>query len=102
MSTSDNHASNGYWVHDDFGPRHYVAPWHGDPDARATSDRLSEAIAVMNGMTGTERLHLVVEDGQFHLKGQVADAVTLSALLKGLAIIGPFDARAVRIVAASP
>jgi len=99
MTASGNHSSNGYWIHDDFGPRHYVAPSHGTASGGATVDSLPLAIERLTLIEGAERVHLTLEDEVFHLKGSVANAVTLSALLKALGAIGPFDARSMKIVA---
>lgn len=72
-----NAASNGYWLHDDLGPRAYVAP-DADvpPDGRSLPDLIAEIedqLALLPEEE-TRRLHVAATGGLLVLSGIVGSA----------------------------
>lgn len=72
-----NAASNGYWLHDDLGPRAYVAPdAAAPPDGRSLEDLIAEIedkLALLPE-TETRRLHVAATGGRIVLSGIVGSA----------------------------
>lgn len=72
-----NAASNGYWLHDDLGPRAYVAPdAAAPPDGRSLEDLLAEIEdqLAMLPPEETRRLHVAASGGRVVLSGVVGSA----------------------------
>lgn len=69
-----NRASNGYWIHDAFGPRHYVAPDADRGPGGPPPDVIAKVFAALRQMPGMDisRLHLAVEGAELVLAGIVA------------------------------
>lgn len=69
--SSNNAASNGYWIHDDIGPKHYVAP----PDANGVDidegDLVSRIVTTLQSKAGpgSSRMHVALDKGVVILKG---------------------------------
>lgn len=87
---SNNAASNGFWIHDDVGPKYYVAP----PDASGLNvdegDQVAHIYAMLRTYPGLDasRMHVALEKGVVVLGGiAVSD------------IEGQLAARAVQTVA---
>ena len=60
---SNNAASNGYWIHDDVGPKHYVAPAafkNGQP--QLANDLLSRLDMALRAHSGFSRLHVAMDE----------------------------------------
>jgi hypothetical protein len=67
-----NAAANGYWVHDEFGPRTYVAPDAEAPDGDIGGliEAIGEQLALLPA-DETRRLHVTATGGRIVLFGQV-------------------------------
>lgn len=71
-----NAASNGYWLHDEAGPRGYVAPDARAAEGQDLADLLTEIddqLALLPDAV-TSRLHVAAEDGRIVLSGSVGSA----------------------------
>ena len=68
---SNNAAANGYWIHDDTGPKHYVAP----PDASSVdvndADLITriERVLENNTQLDASRVHVTLDNGFVKLIG---------------------------------
>ena len=87
---SNNAASNGYWIHDELGPKNYIAP----PDANGVEfdegDMVKRIGAMLTGTPGIDasRIQVALEKGVILING-----IAVSAMESRLA------ARAVQMVA---
>ena len=72
-----NAASNGYWLHDDFGPRAYVAPDAAPlPAGRGLEDLMAaiEDRLALLPEAETRRVHVAATGGRLVLSGIVGSA----------------------------
>lgn len=73
MPTPNNDAANGYWVHDAFGPRHYVAPPTGEAKPGGAFDMISSVLDALSGQGSADlsRVHAAFDEACVVLSGTV-------------------------------
>lgn len=71
-----NAASNGYWLHDDLGPRAYVGPGAAAADGRDIASLLEdiEDQLALLPEAETRQLHVAAVQGRIVLSGTVGSA----------------------------
>lgn len=69
-------ASNGYWIHDQFGPRHYIGADVVVPEGRSPEElieMIEERLETMAGLDAS-RVHVSFDGDVLRLAGSVRDA----------------------------
>lgn len=95
VQSPGNAASNGHWIHDDYGPRDYVAPAPAETGTRPAADLIAAARAALSARAtlDIDRIHLTVEGSTLTLAGFVASAAeryravaAVGAALRGVTV----------------
>lgn len=70
-AASNNAASNGYWIHDEIGPKHYVAPPHGEGNGDQAAGLIIAQIetALARHEIDASRMQVSLDGGQLVLGG---------------------------------